>query len=169
MDQIVYLDANILVPVLWDFDPELRSACEDTIRNLKGDVRSQPGRRVKIPKLAIGEIVNIYIDDMMSRPGTANINEYHSMFMGELMEIVDQLDAELSSIQTECWNVVRELKNEDRELGFNDLYLAGMAICDNYSTHLIAKDSDLVETRALDRVAKRRPDREYGFSVVQSW
>jgi len=169
MDQVIYIDANILIPILWDRDPELEPVCRDLIRRLKGDVRSQPDRKVKIPKLTVGEIMNRYIVDMLPRSRTDSIERYNTTFMAELFDVIDGLEAELSSIQTQCWKVVQKLKREDRELGYNDLYLAGMAICDNYSTHLIARDSDLVETRALKKVASNRSQREYGFKIVQDW
>ena len=168
MVQVVHLDANILIPILWDRDPGLESASKALVKRLRGEVKSQPNREVKIPKLTVGEVLDKYFEDLNGR-SVPSRSDRNGGFIDSLEEVITDLDANVSSIQTECWKVARELKRKDRFLEHNDLFIASMAIQDNNSTHLLTRDSDLTETTAIKDVCRERSERNHGLTVGPSF
>jgi predicted nucleic acid-binding protein len=168
MAQVVHLDANILIPILWDRDPELEPTSKALVKRLRGEVKSQPNREVKIPKLTVGEVLNKYFEDLNGRSVSSQPNR-NGAFISSLNEVITDLEANVSSIQTECWKVARKLKRKDRFLEHNDLFIASMAIQDNDSTHLLTRDSDLIETTAIKDVCRERSERNHGLTVGRSF
>lgn len=169
MSQHIYLDANILLPLLWDCDPDMKYHCENVIETLRGQVRGNHDKHVKIPKLAIGEVVNRYMEDVFD----GQINNYemppNDVFTHKLQQIIDDTNAELVSIKTGCWKIARDLRNDDRELHHNDLFIASAAILDSNSTHLLTTDSDLLETRSIELVASNRRNNDLSLTVSMNY
>lgn len=168
MPEHIYLDTGMLVPLLWDRDPDQQDYCQDRIDALRGQVRSYDDKHVKIPKLALGEAVSRYFEDV--RDG--EVGDEHVPARTDLVknihEVLDATEAELQSVQTECHEIARELRRDDRELGYNDLYIAATALADSHSTYLLALDSDLITSRSIQTVGRRRHSdgkREYPLQV----
>lgn len=168
MGQHIYLDTNFIIPLLWDRDPDQRDFCRSEIDTLRGEVRRYEQKTVRIPKLVIGEAVNKYIQDVLNGDTSTPLPP-KDPFMSNLLNIIEDIEAESVSLQTDCWEVARQLRRDDRELGNNDLFIAASAITDPDSTHLPSTDDDILETRSIKRVAGNRDSRDYGLTVSNQY
>lgn len=70
----------------------------------------------------------------------------------DLWQEAERLDAEFQSVQTSCHEAAGRLSRRDRELTYNDLYIASSALVDEDATHLIALDSDVTDTASITRL-----------------
>ncbi|MFB6218351.1 MAG: PIN domain-containing protein [Halobacteriaceae archaeon] len=166
MGQHIYLDTNLIIPYLWRSDDDQAALSRDVIQTLRGEVAGQYDKSVKIPKLVVGEAISEYLEDYFAGELERGKEPPNDRIMKELINLIEATEAELVSMKTECHRVARELHEDDRELGYNDLYIASLAILDSEATHLLSTDDDLVYSRSIERVANRRDEREHNLTVA---
>jgi len=171
MPQHIYVDTGVLVPLLWDRDPDQEVFCRVLVDDVRGAVKSH-GHQVKLPNTVLGELLSTYLRDIENGAVGRAHRPDQTSFLADLYELVEDLEADFEPIPTECHRIARTLSDRDRELGFNDLYIASMAICDAQSTHLLALDNDIIETRAITELARERYDndrRDHRLSVTNEY
>jgi predicted nucleic acid-binding protein len=155
MAEHIHLDTGVLVPILWDRDPDQEAVCTAIIEDLRGQVRSY-NKEVKMTKLALGECLSTYFEDVSADRVGVGHSPGHTDLISDLHEVLLELDVEFVSIPTECHQIASKLRRDDRELGYNDLYIAATAIADANSSYLISLDSDLITTRSINKISEQR-------------
>ena len=172
MGQCVYLDTGVLIPLLWDRDRDRENHCRSVVRELRGVVRKYEHRTVKIPRIVIGEAISKYIDDVREESTGFSHQPDQTDLVKNLYEVISNLDAELVTIDNGCYGLAQTLNREDSRLNGTDLYIASMAVYDRSATHLIALDSDLIESTAITEIANKRQsrgEREHGLKVQNNY
>jgi|AntRauMinimDraft_3_1070383.scaffolds.fasta_scaffold01334_5 hypothetical protein len=169
MARFVYLDSAVLVPLTVDADmPD-----EETwARGIVGKLESQSNSHdiyVKIPQVCIGETVSRYRElhtDGGLKPGSSPPRD---TFLDSLFSILDKVDGELTSTNTDAQKVATRLERQNNRICNHDALIVATAIVDNESTHLITTDDTLIDSPHIRELSHQREQRQYSLTVTDSY
>jgi hypothetical protein len=165
----IYVDTNIIQPLLYNSDSRTdREFCERIFSNMRGDVRADE-KRVFIPKPVVGEVVDNFRSDH-DEYGPAEVGNWQD-FAQDLHHRLGQIDAELCPIDDDAFDLATKLRANDTRFDGIDALVAGCALADNWSTHLVTADSDFHESEYIRTLNdERRPGaRYYDLRVTDSY
>lgn len=165
----VYLDTNIFQPLLYNSDT-LRDErfAQRILESLRGDV-SHGNIEVVIPKPAIGEAVDNFYEDH-EEYGVAEVGTWRE-FASKMEDYINQVNAELCGISQDAVKIANRLITEDSRLSGTDAIIAGCALDDMWSNHLITDDSDFHETNAIQEIQEEQQPRQrfHELNIVDSY
>lgn len=150
----VFLDTNIFQPRLYHSDSLAdRQFAQEVLENLRGDVR-RDDIDVIIPKPVIGEVIDNFYEDL-AEYGQAEVGTWEE-FSTELSDYLNQVDATLWGINQDAVQTSQDLIDRDTRLTGTDAVIAGCALEDVWSNHLITDDPDFHETNAIQAIDDER-------------
>lgn len=150
----VYLDTNIFQPKVYNSDSLAEQQfAQEVLESLRGDI-SNGEIDVIIPKPAIGELVNNYYEDL-AEYGEAEVGSW-SEFTSGLETYLDQVDATLWGVNQEAVSLGQEIIERDSRMRGTDAIIAGCALEDRWSNHLVTGDPDFHETEAIQAIDEER-------------
>lgn len=159
--QYVFLDTSVLEPYFFSNEykggKDQKSSSHKIIEKISNSIKKNPGISVKIPQVVIGELITNYIMDDEKEKFPKNDDGRALQKLKELLRQklkADPVRNSFDSIQI-AQDLLKGEKNWNTSHMGNDALIAGAALSDKSSSHLITWDEDILRSNVIKQTDKK--------------